>query len=434
MVFGRRKRWNPDLVSHGEDFPILPAMRYRPCDSFWLTLFSVAVLAFGCAEKAEDAPASDFVLGEDPAATILEILDEPDRLDRTEKLIPALHAVLELPGDKSEVFEAILSGLHRRNQDLDRILIQSAWARADAPTATKWAIRREFVDIVRNAIFDDGVYEWARQDPEAVIGDMDIIRFSSAGWDKVMLRALVRGWFDSGKPGLEDFIRNLSRNGDDRQRAISEYIEIRLARDGAEPMIEWVKSLQGNARYRAYAYSRLAADIAKVDPARAIAWCEEICDTKLGEDFPLWISSAWALSDGAGAMDWLLTLPDTVSARSGARASFRRFMKNSIEEASAWMDKRTEEERRNPILQGPVMMYSKSLSARKQFEKSIEWAGYLKDDDERERVLEIAARRWLRNDREGAEAWLKDAPISEETKVRAHQDNPSPRPYKKKKS
>ncbi|HEB90811.1 MAG TPA: hypothetical protein ENI85_14655 [Deltaproteobacteria bacterium] len=410
-------------------------MKNRLRDLLSFVLLVVVALAIGCSEKAEPvADAATAVdLGSDPAATILEILDDPDRFDRMEKLIAALRAV---PADQAdEVFEEVLAGLRHPFQDLERILIATAWARHDAPAATKWAMRRERIENVRSAVFDEAVYLWAKDDPEAIIRDMDVFRYSSAGWDKTMLRALVRGWFDSGKPNLEEFIHDLNSAGDDRQRAISEYIKVRLARDGADKMIEWAGSVPGSIKYRTYIHSRLAGDIAKTDPARAVAWCDEICDTKLGEDLPHWIAASWVLSSGADAMNWLTSRPDGLSVQTGVRASYRRFLKEDPDAAMAWMEQTTEEQRLGPVLQGPISMYVNRLSAQKEFEKAIDWAvRYLQDEYDREHALEIAARRWLREDPEAAEAWLKDAPMSEEAKVMAHQNRTTPPPPRPRKS
>ncbi len=377
--------------------------RLRFLPSF-LLLF--ALLPAGCGEDSPDSVAvPEGIVSNDPAADLLEDIEIEDRFERMESMMATMRAIA--PG-KIEAIPTVLKDLGHKGREIERILLVSGWARVDPEAATKWAMAKEKQEFVRSAMFSEAAYAWALEDPESLRTDFKVGLYSTRGWNPTMLRAFIRGWYDSGEPELETFIRDLGRAGDDQQRAISELIDVKLEKEGPEAMIAWVTDLQGEKRYRSYAYSRLAADIAVVDPERAIAWCDEICDTDLGEDLPHWIASSWVRDAGAKAMDWIIARPESPATRVGIRSSYRRFIKTSPEEAEAWLEKFPEEERAGPLLQGPIIMYVNRQSNLANDDVAIAWTKYIDNDWERERSLTTIAGRWLRRDEEAARAWLAE--------------------------
>jgi hypothetical protein len=386
-------------------------------------LIAFSLLFTACSSESEHAASAEFDLGDDSVATILEILEMPDRLDRTDRLVAALRAV---PGDQTDVLESVMTDLKTPFREFERILIVSAYAKSDPKAATKWVMRKTVHELLRATMLNETVYEWARTDPESLRTDFKVAMAALRGWDATMLRALVRGWYDSGQPELEDFIRGL-RHGDDQQRAISELSKNRVAKEGPRASIAWVTALRGDLKYRAYAYSRLAADIAKVDPQAAIEWCDEICDTEVGKDLPHWISSSWVREGGVDAMDWVMgrtsASDETSSALVGVRSSFRRFQMGFPEESDAWVEAFPEEDRLQPRFQGPIILYVGRQASRNRPEVAIEWARFIKNDWERSRALRKIGTHWLRHDQEAAEVWLAEMTGLDDISKRNLQDN-----------
>jgi hypothetical protein len=368
----------------------------------FVALFVLLVVA-GCAEDASQSAGTPVTIGEDPGATINEILDIPERFERVGRLIAILRAI---PADQIDVIPAVLDELQMPLREFERVLLVSAWSKVDPEAATKWAMRKERNELLRSTMFSETAYAWALKDPESIRTDFKVGMYSLRGWDPTMLRGFVRGWFDSGEPDLESFIRDLGRAGDDRQRAISELVKIKSEQESPDALIAWATGLSGEVRYRAYVYSRVAADIAAIDPALAVAWCNEVCDSKVGEDMPHWIASSWVRNAGAEAMDWIIAQPDSPSVRVGLRASYRRFLMSAPEEADAWLEKFSKEKLAGLLLQGPVIMYANRQSNLGRNEVAIEWTELIENDWERERSLTTIARRWLRRDAETAEGWL----------------------------
>lgn len=366
---------------------------------------SLLLLLAGCGENAQQSAAPEAVISDDPAADILEILEIRDRFERTESLLATLRAI---PAKQIEAIPTVLNDLRMPLREFERVLLISAWAKVDPEAATKWAMTKEKHDFLRSAMFSETTYAWALEDPESLRTDFKVGMYSVRGWDPAMLRAFVRGWYDSGEPELETFIRDLGRSGDDRQRAISELIKVKLEKETPDEMIAWATTLDGETKYRSYVYSRLAADIAAIDPERAVAWCEEICDGDVGEEMPHWIASSWVRDAGAEAMDWIMARPNSTPVRVGIRASYRRFLKSAPEEADAWLEKFSDEDRYGERLQGPVIMYVNRQSNLTNDDVAIEWTKYIDNDWERERSLTTIGRRWLRRDEEAAKRWLSE--------------------------
>ena len=382
----------------------------------FLLLLVPLLLPLGCGEDPQRSTAAEVTIGADPVAQILEILAINDRFDRTEKLIATLRA---LPAEQvNEVIPAALDQMDTPLRDIERVFLVSRWAKANPPKATRWAMASEHEDLLRSMMFDEAVYLWAFSDTESIRTDLKVSLYSLRSWDPTMLRAFVRGWYDSGEPDLVEYIRDMSLSGDDRQRALSQLIKTKLADSSPDEMIAWATNLRGEKSFLSYIYSRLAADIAAIDPARAVAWCEEVCDTEVAEDLPHWIASSWVREGGVDAMDWIVSQPDTLSARIGIRSSFRRFANNFPEESDTWVENFSEEDRRGENLQGPVLMYINRQSSLNKVDVALEWTKYIGNDWERERSLSTIARRWLRQDEDAANAWLTETTeLAEVTKT-----------------
>jgi hypothetical protein len=297
---------------------------------------------------------------------------------------------------------------------LERILLITAWARADPPGAMNWAVRWEPAST-RKAAMAQAMGAWARQDPEALVQAYDVVSLSKDNLSALV--ALVEGWFESNPEGVEAFILDMN-GGDERQRAIRVLARLRIARDGGIATREWAQNLRANKAFKRTLYSHVGGQLVSVDLEQAIEWCRAVCDMEVGNSTVHKIGVEWAKFAGADAMDWLLLQPTTLVNRAAIRATYRRFLIDGRKEALAWMETTKPEMRREQMLQGPVGMYLIQRSWRDP-EIGIEWTQYLLDDSERENALVTIAKRWLKNDESAAEAWLTQSPLSEESRERA---------------
>jgi len=390
-----------------------------------LLLLLLLLIFSGCSEDApQSSSAVEAVSIAEQTSKILEIIGERELFARTEKLIPALRAV---PIDQTtDVFREVLDGIKIPNREFDRLLVVTAWAKHNGIGATKWVMVEERDEVVRGAMFSETVYAWASEDLESFFSDTQMVHYMEPGIDSAILRAMIRGWFDSGEPHLEQYIRDMTPQSVDRQRAIETLIRLMIERDGAAATVEWAKKLTGDFRFRSTVYSRAAGQVAAVDSKLALDWCAEVCDSPLGEGMPHMMAVRLSRKSGDEAMNFIISQPNALEVRTGARAAYRNFLIYEPDRASAWMEATTEEQRRGPVLGGPVGMYANKLSRQGEPVRAIEWLEYLPDENEREDRLIPIMRRWLRQDEGAAEAWMAQSSMSDEMKLRVHQKTAPP--------
>ncbi len=408
-----------EFVSDSEESRILGAMKNRSRLLVQLVLLLLLFLFAGCAEDAERSSGVAAIrLGADPAATIIELFAEPDRFVRTENLIAILRAI---PADESYIFEEALNGLTVPHRELDRVLIITAWAKVDPMGATKWAKNKERVDIVKNAMFGEAVYQWAFQDIDSLLADMEMAILMAVGTHSAMLRSLIAGWFDSGSPNLETYIRDMTPQSMDRQRATSVYIALKAKRDGPAATVEWAKNVAGDPDYMLSVYSRTAAEIIMIEPQLILDWCVEACRTPNGKDMTHFIAAAWVEESPVEAMDFIVSQPNEIGVRTGVRAAYRKFIRDDEDGALTWMESSTEEQRHLKVFEGAIGMYVNRVSAAGNPLLALEWLEYIEDEKSKAMGLKRILRRWLRMHEDVAEEWMAQSSMTEETKEETRQ-------------
>jgi hypothetical protein len=378
-------------------------------------VFLLLFVFMGCGDDANRSGRdAKLAVAKDPKAAIIEILDVPDRLDRVEQLIEVLRVY---PPDQAATLGELLRDRQLPFRDLERVLLVAGWARIDPAAATEWTITWERPGPMRNEEIAEAVGAWARQDPHGLVQAHDIATLSASVGHAIV--ALVEGWFESGQDGLEPYLEDLGQ-GDTRDRAIGTLVRLRVARDGAKATEAWAILLTADANYKNQVYSRLGGELTYLDPAEAIAWCDEVCETPLGENVRHRTAVKWAEHDPKAAADWMMLQDGSVIENQATmRAVYRRFLMTDFNAAVAWMDATTEDQRRTPLLQGPVGMYINRHTVLDPV-KAAAWTDYLIDESERELALITIARRWLKQDPDAAEAWLAESSLSEEARLEAH--------------
>lgn len=376
---------------------------------------SIMMVGCGDADVSRTEDGSSAVLA-DPRATMTEILAEPDRLQRVGQLVSVLQA---LPADQVGSLEEVLADNDIFFRPLERILLLTAWAKVDPRAAMKWAYRREVGKNTRDPMLLEAIGAWARRDPHALVEEYDIVnglRTDLAGGVVV----LAEGWFESSQPGLEEYIRRMPDSAD-RVSAIGALISLKVNQEGAHAVKEWAEALPGINPYKKSVYSRVAGELARVDPQAAVEWCEEVCNTDLGNGMTRMISVYWAGKDGgaADAMNWLLTLPPGVNNRGDIRAAYRQFVLNDADGAADWIESTTIEQRGERRLEGPIEAYINSLSSRRKDPlRAIKWVDFVPEERKRGTLLMIL-KRWSRRDADAAEAWIAQSSLSEDIRAEA---------------
>jgi hypothetical protein len=346
--------------------------------------------------RAVAPPASEGI-----SAAVQEALANPDRLERTLEIGQLLQRLgPESIGEVTAAYGAAFIEVG----DVAIVLLADWWARLDPAGAFAWAQRERMANtaVVMTAV----VRAWAERKPEEAARAIEGIPRTE--WRRDSVDALVRGWNDSGKPGLLDYLSGLPR-GIDRQRAISVVARRRVYRDGLEQTFRWAQALPDDPdRFKLNVFRRVASWAAEVDPQRAAAWAAQHGKEDYGKGLFRRVGSRWAQQDGPAAMSWLATLPAGAERDAGVQETYRAWLGRDREVAKNWLRGAELE----PWLEPALALYVKSLG-RESPEEALEWAALIRDPERRREATIKIGQYWHQVDPDAARAWLDRSDLPE---------------------
>jgi len=353
---------------------------------------------------------------ESPAEALADVLRERDAYERARRL-----AVL-LPELGPDAVPAVKRNLDRLRHGLGATefeLLVRFWASNDPEKATMWAYnypgtRLKYVGI------DTAVSIWAEADPpSALAGVMAGIRTGDVAIAQTTHLALVRGWFETNRPGLEDYIYGLG-SGILRQRALLGYALALQNAGGSEALVQWAEAIPAeDERYKLSVYRQVTSALAWADPAAAQRWCDAHCEGPYGKGMLGILVRARLHSgeNGADIIEWLARSPEGERRDQALGMAYEIWALKDRDAALRWMAEKVANEP-EPWVDLLYGSYARQLAVASPA-KAIQWAERVEPPQAREAVLERIARRWLKKDPEAAEAWLVESSLSEETRERA---------------
>ena len=277
-------------------------------------IVAAAFLISSC-ERSEDAsspPAQEVDRSSEPGAIddseLASILRLEEPLIRAERVAAYLQrARTDQLGDIRHTFEHAL--LDRG--DLEYALMIEWWARFDPKAAFEYTVggdlRGEHPRLRATA-----ARVWARQDPQDALqtGYLYDTQRLDGSLDGEMLDALIVGWWESGKPGLTEFISGLKLPSD-KTRATRTYARRLIFRDGARGALEAIlKMTEFPESHRRLALAGALTVLAHDDPALAVEWLPiaeaQGIDTRT---FAMRIVGGWGHHDPQAATEWASQLP-----------------------------------------------------------------------------------------------------------------------------
>ena len=146
-----------------------------------------------------------------------------------------------------------------------------------------------------------------------------------------------------------------------------------LARDSPAAAAEYVASLPAGDG-QSEAALRVLGRWIRSEPQAAAAWATQFGESELRNDALALVARRWGLAEWAATADWLETLPPGQS-KDAAIAAF-------VSSADG---------------------YDIRLAAN--------WANRLEDSERRSQLVESTARRWLREDADAAQSWLRQTQL-----------------------
>ncbi len=348
--------------------------------------------------------------------SIAELLREPDPYARVKKLATRLPELG--PESVPEVEQALLKGMAGMGVAEFELLMRS-WASHDPRAASLWAIELG-APRFRSSGIEVAVELWAAADPAAAVaGVTPAAQSVDRELAQAVQKALVRGWFQSDRPGLERYIEGLG-SSIQQQRSVLAYAQALLAAEGSDSLMRWAERIPGaDDRFRRAVYRQVSTALAWADPEAARRWCDAQCEGPHGASLRSAIVRTWLHTgeDMGKVLEWVARAPEGQSQTHALRTGFETWALDDRDDALHWMEQQ--------IAEGPAPWvrklfgaYARQLSVRSPA-AAIEWAERIETESAREEVLVRIARRWLRQDSAAAERWLDQSPLSEKARAKA---------------
>jgi hypothetical protein len=340
------------------------------------------------------------------------LLEIEDSLERTAAMAQFMTTLG--PVDADAVGE-IVTTRYRRHRAIDDLILWNAWSRLDPATA---AARAEVITSpLSKSLFADVILEWASQDPQAAAAVVGTI-------DPAMRRVLVRGWYESGAPGLPEFIFG-SDPGRVAQHLLANYAWELGADKGAQAIADWLDSIRGRRDLEPImitnAHRKGIMEMAMADVDAAIEYCELHCDEPYADSMrPQLAERLGLIGQGERAVLWLEGAVDANQVERGraARYAYRWWLTNDRDAALGWSDEALEKYGGESWFL-PLARLAINGHTRRDPESALDWIDVFEKAQDREDALIQIARRWLELDPEAAEIWLETSSLDREARAKA---------------
>jgi hypothetical protein len=361
--------------------------------------------------------------GEAPGAGLAAALGDPDPYARARGL-GAL-----LPGLGPEAIPDVKHALDEFRLDLGAVefeLLLRYWASHEPAEATAWTFKKAS-PVYKVSSARTVIEIWAQTDPaSAVVAVESATAEANEEVARVAQLALVQGWFQKDRPGLEKYIYDLG-TGVKRQRALFGYLLSLAAAEGSDAAMRWAVAVpDDDARYKGEVYRQLMSALAWADMPAAVRFCDAHCDGSFGKGLRN-VLVRIRLRDGdygGDVVEWVARVPEGDEQQREVKrhslwVAYATWAYRDRESALDWMAQRiAEAEEPAPWVRSLYGEYARQL-AEDSPEEAIRWGERIEDDVDRERTLVRIARYWRRQDEAAAEAWLSNSPLSETARERA---------------
>ena len=391
-----------------------PALRAL---AFGAATASIIALA-GCdaapparSDRVDSTQAAPLGSGDLSLERIRELVADPDGYARARNLgtlLPTLG-----PGSVPAVKQALADAAALEMGAAEFELLMRYWA-AHAPADAGLYALAQAPRGYRVAAIYAAVVPWAIANPQEALETVAVWSREGGDGGAAAETALVRGWYLSGKPGLEQYMRGLGA-GIPRQRALSAYAVAVIRKRGVSAIVEWVESLpedRGDETYQREAFRNVAAALVPFDLAAATRFCDAHCDGPRGSDLRTEIAGRWALDDAPAALEWLGSGPESQKLAFAIRVTYALWGNRDRAAAVRWMREKTAGE--PPAWLEPAYPVYARLLGRESPTEGLAWAARLAAEDERKFATIDIARYWRQRDEVAAEAWLAQSPLSPE--------------------
>jgi hypothetical protein len=333
-----------------------------------------------------------------------------DEIERARRIGAFLHRLgpENLPAAR-EALEANNRGVTRQEVRLFML----AWSRFDAAGAFAWA--RDWPTRWKDTLMVEAMHAWGLRDARAGLRELEAMG-DDPELEAKLRAALFEGWAASAdRAGATAEIAAIP---DPRQRRrLAFLLAAESMRDGPDALVRWAESVPEDAPndFKHGAFYLAATLLAREQPRQAAEWFVAYRASAFSADALEGIARRWAEHhDPPALFEWLLGLPAGEGERAGeigdaVAAGFRVWMRESPEQAEAWLSSALPDPRLDPAIVELVRARFQSSP-----DSAVEWALRIEDEAQRSRSAQLAAFAWHRRDPEAARTWLAASGLPED--------------------
>jgi hypothetical protein len=367
---------------------------------------------------------------------VAEIMKNPNVLERNRDLASLL---LSLGKESAPEVAAGLKDSFSDWGDNELVLFAEWWGPLDPNATYDWAVSewrarhpRVLYTLMRAV---------ARVDPQAAV---ELYRkrptaLASFKRDYPMeLEGIIVGWFESGKPGLIDYMVS-QPNPIQQQNTLGTFARLKVLELGAQGAMDWAEKaakedVSGNVSR--YVLQRIAASVGEVDGELAAKWAEE--QVKLGETKTLIqrVAGRWVRREPQRAMEWLEKFDvDDSDYQMAIDTTFRDWYRLDRIGSKSWLESQGDDRFGWLAPATAVMLRFEAYFAHSDQTQKPDWEGLMQTAQKlpermgyRWGTVAVIAGFWLNRDPAAAEDWMESASVPEVFRVKARQRSANPRP------
>jgi len=338
-------------------------------------------------------------------ATLAEALAHRDPLQRAERVAQILEQ--STPEDLDSV-RSTIEAAPLAWGDIEYALFAGWWARFDPSAAISYC--EEELRVNHPRVVAEVLRMWGRMDPQAVIdsGWLASRTIESNGLHAEYLDPLVIGWFESGKPGLENYIQSLDPTS--RVTALGAYMRMLMLRDGRRAALEWTQSSPFTPDVQRLLLASGLNIVARQEPKLAVEWLD--IATEKGIDvrtFVPRIARGWSHLDPKGAMEWLMTREVDPVERWRAVADVARvWLMNDEQDVENWLAARPNEAWADLVRAQAIAHHVKVNRYRVDWPNMMKRASLFTNDEQRRLQFLWNIQRWIVIEPEAASTWVAE--------------------------
>lgn len=376
----------------------------RPASTLAL-LGLTMILVLGC--ERGDASGGDEAGPTADLASLETILRDPDPLERARAVAVVLQQAS--PEDLEELLH-VFQGAPQDKGDVEYALFAHWWAQFDPEAAFVFAdsqLRTEHPRVIL-AI----VRAWAHRDPLEALesGMLQGIEVRMPSLAPEFADALVVGWFESGRPGLEDWLRSQVHEPH-FQSVVLTYARMRVLRDGEEETLQWTLESPFDEPTQRLLLAGALSTISHQDPALAREWLA-IAEEK-GVDtvsFVPRIANSWAHHDPQAALEWVLTFPEDAQRNQAIINISRRWTRRDLDGMQAWLDQQDGSKWNDILRVGAIRAHIRRNDYMVDWPEMMARAGRIVEERRQQSLMTHVLQRWFVVAPEDAEAWVAANP------------------------